>query len=123
MSTDTVTTATTTVPKVKKEKKEKKDHPKQVSGYIVYGFHWRANLNKDKLTGKDVMSAIGKDWKLLNKTQQGVYNEQAKTQNETTINAYIKEHPTSEWTTTYKKKEEKAKTVTASVPASASVSK
>lgn len=80
-----------------KKKRPRKQRPKTKSGYIMFGSYWRENLNKQKLTGQEAMSAIGKAWGALSKKEQNKYNAEASKENETIVQAFLKEHPDSEY--------------------------
>jgi len=81
-----------------KTKKPKKLRPATRSGYILFGSHWRAKLNKDGLKGQPAMVAIGAAWKKLSTAQQKKFNDQAETENAKLIEEFVAEHPDAEWT-------------------------
>jgi len=83
----------------KGKKREQKPRPKTRSGYILFGNHWRAKLNTEKLNGKEAMSALAKAWKELSEKDQAKYNADAEKDNKKIVDAFLKENPESEWAT------------------------
>ena len=81
-----------------------------VTGYRLFGDHWRSKMNTNKLVGKEAMKVIGEAWKKLTEEEQTEFKTQSDKQNETVISAFVKEHPDAPWTTQYRKRTEVATT-------------
>lgn len=82
----------------KTAKRKQQPRPKTRSGYILFGNHWRAEMNKENLSGKNAMSALAAAWKDLSEKEKTKFNKKADAENEKIVAAFVKENPEAEWT-------------------------
>lgn len=97
----------------KKKKKTMGQRPKRKTAYLLFGDKWRESLNKEKLAGKEAVTAIGAAWKKLSKTEQTKYKKQADKANVGIVEQFVKDHPEAPWTVKYNKEKNKDTTTTA----------
>ena len=82
----------------KKGRKTKEEKPSTRTGYLLFGQHWRKELNDNELSGKEAMKAIGAAWKALSKKETDKFNTRAESQNKDIVATFMKEHPDAPWT-------------------------